>query len=52
MNIFYFDEPIVAYCPECDEEAGYSNDEGLRCRKCGTDKLSIFKHDSSTKYPE
>lgn len=52
MNIFYFDEPIIAYCPSCDDEARYSMDEGLICKQCGTENLSIFKHDPNSKYPE
>lgn len=50
VDIYYFDKPIIAYCPECEVTAIYHN--GLVCPNCqNRDELSIFEWDENSKYP-
>jgi len=50
MNVYYFDEPTIGYCPECYEAAIYT--DKLRCPKDAKHELSIFTWDGNSKHPE
>lgn len=52
MNIYFFEEPTIGYCPDCEKEAVYSIGKGLYCPNCKTQDLSIFIYDKNTKYLE
>ena len=50
--VYYFEEPIIGYCPDCDVIAMWTSDKGLVCPKCHTQKLSVFKWDETSRHPE
>jgi len=52
MTVYFFDKPVIGYCPECDEIAVYHPEKGLICPRCGTTNLSIFVWDGESRYPE
>jgi len=52
MTVYFFDKPVIGYCPECDEIAVYHPEKGLIRPRCGTTNLSIFVWDGESRYPE
>jgi len=50
--VWYFDEPTIGYCPECDCLAAWDSVHGLHCPKCRTTRLALFKWDTNSNPPE
>ena len=50
--VYYFDEPTIGYCPDCDVIAAWNNVKGLFCPKCLTTELSEFTWNGNSRHPE
>ena len=51
-HIYYFDKPVIGYCPVCDVLAVYSSERGLHCPKCKSSDISVFEWNESSRHPE
>ena len=54
IDVHYFEQPTIGYCPECGKAAVWDNVRGLYCPKCkaGKSQLAIFVWDKHSRYPE
>ncbi len=52
QTVYFFDKPIIGYCPECDEIAVWDSANGLHCPNCKSDELSEFEYEGKRPYPE
>lgn len=49
--IWYFEKPLVAYCPKC-ATFEMSMTQGLQCSQCKSRNLSYFWWDEDSVHPE
>ncbi|MCK4697472.1 MAG: hypothetical protein KAT53_04095 [Dehalococcoidia bacterium] len=50
--VWFFDEPTIGFCPECERTAIYIEGEGFVCPICRTRELSLFLWDKESPHPE
>ena len=51
-DVYFFDEPTIGYCKECELIATWDEELGLYCPGCESTKISIFEWDGESEYPE
>uniref|UniRef100_A0A6M3X4U6 Uncharacterized protein n=1 Tax=viral metagenome TaxID=1070528 RepID=A0A6M3X4U6_9ZZZZ len=50
--VYFFEDPTIGYCKDCDCLAVWDSEQGLHCPKCKSQDISLFIHDPDSPYPE
>ena len=50
--VWYFEKPTIGFCPDCQVIAFWTQDKGLYCPNCQTQKISEFSWEEGTRHPE